>query len=258
MDELLKEISDMEDLTTANTSAPITDIPGTSAPSTDLPSTDAPGTDAPSTDVPTTDAPSEFDIMKAENEELLARIEKLEKPSTETPSTNAPSTDAPIVNENFLDDLDLDDLIHDPDKFNELLNTVFKKGIKVARDEVRSGQEGVLRSIPDIVKTNITMVTNLRKARDEFYDKNKDLEPFKNVVSLVFEEEAAKDPSKTYSEVLTMVGPEVRKRLDLHNKANSNSPRLPSRKGQSRKSLNQPDPDPLQSEIDQMNKILDG
>jgi hypothetical protein len=75
--------------------------------------------------------------------------------------------------------------------------------------------EGVLTTIPDIVKYNIELMTTLNQAKDKFYDDNKDLVPFKGVVAAVFEEVAAKNSDKKIGEIMDLVAPEVRTRLQL-------------------------------------------
>ena len=254
--------ADSDDVTAApGTESPGTELPGTEAPTTEVPSedssTEAPGTESASTDAPTTEVSDEMAQLRAEIELLKSQ----NKPaSTESPGTNAPSTEAPIIEEDFLDGVDLEEIMSDPVKFNALLNSVYKKGVRNTRDEVLSGTEGTLKSIPDIVKTNIAIITSLKKASEEFYDSNEDLKPFKKVVAAVFEEISAANPDKTYVENLNTVGDEVRSRLELQKKAVSKdknkSPKLPVRKGQQRQQQ-KPETKGITSEIDAMNKSLE-
>jgi hypothetical protein len=161
----------------------------------------------------------------------------------------------------FLGGADIDDLTRDPAQFNKLLNQVYKKGVEAARGEVRLGSEGILRSIPDVVKNNIQIVSVLKKASDEFYTSNPDLKPFKKVVANVFEELASENPDKSYKDLLVNVEAETRKRLDLHKKATANNdnkpPRLPRAKGGKRGPQDKPNTDPLLAELEEMNNTLD-
>lgn len=277
MGDITKQIEEMTELISAQTAAPGTEVsgtnppptdapgtnpPGTKAPGTETPPTDAPKTNAPATNAPTTDAPDELAEIKAEMIELRAELKKKELPKTDAPGTETPSTDAPIGDEDFLGDVDLEDLTRDKEGLNKVLNAVLKKGIEIGRADMRLGDEKVLRAVPDMTKKNIELVTALKKASDDFYKDNKDLEPFKKVVALVYEEEAAKDPSKKYSEILEDVGPEVRKRLELQQKAikpkdkDKNPPKLPGKKLGVRQPQNKLEPNQLSSEIDDMNKAL--
>jgi len=164
----------------------------------------------------------------------------------------------------FIGDLDLDDLTRDKDMFNKLLNAVYAKGVS---DSKRLTSEGVLMTIPDIVKHNIALVTTLEKARDKFYEDNKDLSPFKAVVAAVFEEVAAKNSDKKIGEIMDLVAPEVRTRLQLKKEAvkpeekkkdDNATPRLHGAKSGNQRGQQREKPDTkgISSEIEAMNKAL--
>jgi len=84
-----------------------------------------------------------------------------------------------------------------------LLNSVYTQGIEYARK--------ITSEIPEMVRTNISIVEDLRKTSEKFYDDNKDLAPFKRVVASVFEELASKNPDKKYQDILNDVATESRK-----------------------------------------------
>lgn len=276
MNAIADQIARMTNLITANTEAPPTDPPPTetppteppptSAPETEVPPTEAPPTDppkteAPPTEAPTTEAPS--DEMDELREELrLLREEKAlrKKETTSAPPTAPPPTDAPIDDEDFLGEIDLDEMTRDPAKFNEVLNAVMKKGVELGRAEGRQRHTQTVLSIPDMVK-NITEIRNeLEKASTKFYEDNEDLKPFSKVVAVVFGEKMAEDPGKSYSEIMKDVEPEVRKRLDLQKKAvkkKDDSPPLPRNRGKGPRGKQPPDTSSLASEIDDMNKSLE-
>jgi len=189
-------------------------------------------------------------------EELRRKLEEKEIP---TPSPAPPPPEEPLDLEStdFIGDLDPEDIMRDKDMLNKLLNSVYSKGVTDAR---KLTSEKVLLSIPEIVKNNLNIMTELQKTSDEFYANNKDLAPFKKVVAAVFEEVAAKNPDKKYGELLNEVGDEARKRLELHKKVTSgpSAPRLPNKKGSPPAKPNRPDTSSLQSEIELMNKSLGG
>lgn len=245
-----------------STEAPKTEAPGTEAPGTESPKTEAPKTEAPTTEVPETDAEVRKRLEK-ENEELRKRIDESyrPKPKTEEPKTSAPKTAAPTTEVpkevDFLGDEDPEDLIRDPKKFNALLNKIRSSAIE---DGKKLGVESVLRSIPDIVKTNIVAVGELTKARDKFYEDNEDLRPFNKVVAAVFEEVAAKNPDKKFDELFKEVASESRKRLELHkkivNKDRTNHPNLPHKKPTKRQSQTGPNLSGIEKEISEMDEAL--
>jgi hypothetical protein len=156
-------------------------------------------------------------------------------------------------------------LTKDKIAFNKILNAVYSKGVN---DSKRIATEGVLNSIPDIVKHNLTILTTLKEASDKFYKDNADLTPFKRVVAAVFEEIAAKNPDKKYNELMGLVAPEARKRLELHKQTvkkekelekeeEGKSPRLHGTKGGQRQTqTHKPNTSALEKEISEMNKSL--
>jgi len=243
-----------------STEGPSTEVPATELPSTEVPSTEAPSTEVPSTEAPSTDVPGDDVVtrLKAEIEELKALV-KGKKSTTEAPSTEPPLE---LEERNFLEGIDVDEVMDNPAALNKLLNKIYQQAVTDTRKILG---EGVLRSIPEIVRTNIATVTNLQKASEQFYEQNPDLKPFKKVVASVFEELASQNPDKRYDEILTEVGDEVRKRLDLHKQATANqpknkkptAPRLPRKRSSAgRPKGQQPPTDPLLAELEEMNKAL--
>ncbi len=196
-----------------------------------------------------------LETIRRENAELKARLDELSKPKPEPEPEPTPLT---IEEQNFLDGIDFDDVTADPATFNKLLNTLYTKAVTDTQTRL---SESVLRSIPEIVRTNINTITNLKAASDKFYEDNSDLTPFKKVVATVFEEVAAENPDKELTELLSTVASESRKRLDLHNsvakptKPKPNTPSLPRKSGQPSRGT-KPSTKGIESEISEMNKVL--
>lgn len=210
--------------------------------------------------------PDELTKLRTENESLRNKYEELHGKKVEPepePKKEEPKEEKLTFEEiNFLGDSDMDELSRDPKKFNDLLNKVFQQGVETTRKVLA---EGVFKSIPDMVKNNVLTTIALRQASEQFYVDNEDLKPFKKVVAAVYEEVAAEHPDKKINEILVEVGTEARKRLELHLKAtkptNDNNdrdkkPKLPRKKGQPSRG-DQPKPEGLMNEIDEMNKILE-
>lgn len=240
-----------------STDLPSTDVPGTESPSTDAPGTDSPSTEAPATDAPTTEAPEDvLDEKDKVIEDLRKQLDEKSKPKTEAPTTEAPIS---FEEEDFLGEVDFDELKEDPEKFNKFLNDFRRKIILESRKVLG---EGVLRSIPEIIRTNIKLHSEMQKSSEKFYSENEDLKPFKRVVAAVFEEVSADNPDKTYDEILKDIGPEVRKRLNLQKQAktksdDNNLPRLPKKtKGKAPKDDPKPKTAGIEAEISEMNKHI--
>lgn len=196
------------------------------------------------------DAEAAAETAKAEAEE---RRKKAEEPLK-------------LDEHDFLGDLDLDDLTRNKEAFNKLLNAVYAKGVN---DSKKIATEGVLMTVPDIVKHNINLMTALTEAKDNFYKQNEDLVPFKAVVAAVFEEVAAKNADKKLSEIMDLVAPEVRTRLQLKREAvkkeekkeeknKDNPPRLHGTKGGGKRGdhREKPDTSGVAGEIAAMNRAL--
>ena len=275
-DELLKELDDMINISDENIveeeinedpdPEPEGDLEPAPEPEPDPdpdPDPDKDEESKPEEDPPEPEPEPEIDLetVKKENEELRKRIDEMSAPKPPEPEPpKEPEPPAPLVLDevDFIGEDDIDDITRDPVAFNRLLNKIYTQGVNTSRDRIG---EGVLRSIPDIVKNNVTTVIALKKASDEFYDENEDLKPFRKVVGAVFEEKFAENPGGKYGDLMKDVGIEVRNRLELHLKAvnstsdSSNPPKLPRKKGQKRKSSAKPNTDPMLAEIDKMNEL---
>lgn len=266
MDEHLKKIREDVDLMNKSfdegvvnepvaTDPPVDDVktdpPTTDESKTEPPSTDPPEdefkTDPPKTDAPTTDAPDDRDQII---EDLRA---KLAEKDASAPKTTAPTTDAPLTFEehDFLKDIDIEDVVSDPKKLNELLNVAYQKAVTDTRE--------LGTPMPDISAT-VAAVVSLQKSADVFYNENEDLKPFKKVVATVFDDLIAENSDRTYAEVMAEVAPEVRKRLELPKPTKksdkSTPPRLPRKKAKSGRTEHKSKPDPLQSELAEMDEAL--
>jgi hypothetical protein len=162
-----------------------------------------------------------------------------------------------LEDQDFLEGLDLDDLTRDPKEFNKLLNKVYMK----ASNDVLTG---VRSEIPEQIKSTITILNSLKEASEKFYKENEDLQGFKKVVAVVFEELASESPDKTYNELISNVGPEVRKRLGITKKETPKTvlkpvpPKLPAKGSSSGRVSDETKLEPLQAELEEMNKALTG
>lgn len=186
--------------------------------------------------------------------ELRSRVVELETVKVEQPK---PAEQPKVESPDFVGDLDLDEVTRDPSKLNEVLNKVYAKAIEDAQ-----------RVLPDQIKTHIAVIESVKEATKQFYEENSDLKQFQKVVQTVFEELAAKDPSRTVSDVIKLVAPEVRKRLELPEPKPKSEvkeekpklkavPSLPGKSGRAgRVDVEEPKTNTLQDELEEMNKSL--
>jgi len=266
MAEVKKDIEEMNKAFGDPNADVKTDPPATNAPNdegnkTDAPTTDAPNdgdenkTDPPKTAPPATDPPDEKD--KTINELRIKLADTEEKLKKGAPKTKPPTTDSPVESQDFLKDVDIEDVTGDKVELNKLLNTVYQKALLDARKGVKAPVD--LVNLPETIAT----INTLHKASEEFYNGNKDLEPFKKVVSLVFNDLVEKNKDKPITDILKDVASETRKRLNLppqkqQAKTNTNQrpPNLPRKKGSARGSGNEQEPDKRKSQISEMNQTL--
>ena len=237
----------------------------TEAPTTDEPELDEDGleTDQPKTDAPTTDEPADDDAwakVMEENRKLKEDLAK-KKVEDETPKTSPPSTSAPIEVQDFIKDIDLDDLSRDPDALNDVLNTVFAKAVEQVRTEQSNIVSRTLARVPEMVKTSIEVQENLAAISNKFYAENEDLQGFKKVVGVVFDELAQENPDGTYEEILKDVSTQVRDRLGLKKSTrrtsdNDDPPKLPHKRGKARVQRTKPKTGSIANEIADMDAAL--
>ena len=243
------------------TDAPATDEPKTDAPETDAPKTDAPETDAPKTEAPTTDAPDEAAELKRENDELRRKLDEASAPKTKPPTTTAPATDSPIEEQDFVGEIDLEDVARSPEEFNKLLNKIYSQAVTDTRLEFKNYNKSTLERVPVLVSENVSVQQKLKALTDNFYKENPDLNSFKKVVSTVFDELVVEAPNDPYDKVLSKVGDEVRKRLELKKVEKgpkgkkTPAPPLPRKKGRANRPV-APKKGGLADEIGAMNESL--
>jgi len=202
---------------------------------------------------------AELSALRAKYESKTDTSSEEEEQKQEDQSEQAKPPEIP--DENFLDDIDFDDLSVDSEVFNQLLNKIYKKARLESINEIRQHEEMLIRSIPDIVRNNLAVSAKLKEVHDKFYSDNEDLVPFKRVVGAVFEELIAENPDKSYEELLPQLSTDVRSRLNLYKNADKSNesdevpPKLPRAKGGHRQ-VSKPDTDPLLKELDEMDKAL--
>lgn len=236
---------------------PVEDPPVEDPPVEDLAPDDPPIDEDPPVDPPVDD---EMVTLREENEKLRKQVEERHvKEPAPTPEPTPDPEPAPIEEIDFVGDVDLDDISRDPVAFNTLLNKIHAAGVTSARGI----QETTLRAIPDIVKSNVTIQSTLKKEVETFYADNEDLKPFKKVVAAVYEELASDNPDWTIANTFKEVEKETRNRLELHKKATdadpdpdpkprTKGPKFANTKGPRQRT--KPRTDALLSQIDEMNQ----
>lgn len=219
-------------------------------------------------------APEE-DPHDVELRNLRAENELLKKPKEDPPPEPEPEPDPepePISEEDFLGELDLDEVSRDPKLFNQVLNSMYKKAIEYVRSEVKKGNELVVRSIPDITKNTIATETQMKSMSDKFYKENSDLKEWGKVVAAIAEELIADNQDKSLNDIFfgdkekktdSMLATEVRRRLGLKKQAMQKKeddppPNLPGNKGGGgKRKSTEPELTSFEKELNEMEAVLE-
>lgn len=190
--------------------------------------------------------------LKAQIAALQAQLAELAKGKDKAEPPEEPT----LTEQSFISEDEAEDLINDPSALNKVLNKVYMK----AASDI---QAMLSKRLPDIVTQQVQVIKTLESIRDAFYEENSDLKPFNKVVSIVYDELSEAHKDKPLQDVLKLVAPEVRKRLNLPAKSaesQTKPPRLPNRnaKAGNLKVVKPTNQNPTVNEIDEMNKALFG
>ena len=172
--------------------------------------------------------------LKEQNTKLLARVEELatpeefrrqlevekppeeKKPEEEKPPEKAPE---PPKVRNFLEGLsqeDIEELMGDPKKLNDLLNRVANDASARNVDIV---VEKIMLAIPKMVATHIVQQSKLTKLVDSFYEANEDLTNCKRTVAAFANNVHSEHPDWTVAKIFDEAGKRTREALGLRTKA---------------------------------------
>jgi hypothetical protein len=198
--------------------------------------------------------------LRAELANKDAEISKLKeetKKESDEGEEKETKTDKIVIEPvDFLGEDDLIDITSDKEALNELLNKVYKQGIEFAQRL----NESSIKSMPNVIRYNMKLMSDLQKLSDQFYKDNSDLEPYRETVANVFEKVASENTGKKFEDILGEVEKQVREKINLVKKAsngnNKKNPNLPKKKGRSGVITEPPDTSGMANEIDAMNKTL--
>ncbi|RLF65655.1 MAG: hypothetical protein DRN30_03600 [Thermoplasmata archaeon] len=159
----------------------------------------------------------ELKNLRMELDDLRKSIDK--KPSEDDQkddkSKDDPSEEDKLSEEDFLGDIDLDDLTRNPDIFNKVLNKVYMKGVEIGKGYSKKSVDSIISTLPEVMHSTRSLEEELQSINKQFYTDNEDLIPWKKSVAIVYDELAEQNPDKNYNEILPSVAEEVRKRLGI-------------------------------------------
>lgn len=135
---------------------------------------------------------------------------------------------------NFMGNMTLDDVLDDPEKFQQVMANVYQQASTVAE---KQAVEKVLKSIPQLVVNYVSRHASMSNLVSDFYKENSDLVGVKRTVAAVANEIAAENPAWNVDKVFGETATRTRKVLGLAAKARAaetpadpNAPTLPKGK----------------------------
>jgi len=169
--------------------------------------------------------------LEEQNKLLIEQIEKLSggAPATIVPVKKEEEAKAevpaieegiklesiPEIVQDFIGDVNIDDLVSDKKLLNEVL-------VKVATASRENTIQTMLRAIPQIVVQQTRSQAVIKTVIDEFYDANKELIPVKKTVGAVANQIYAEESSLGIDKVLEKAAEKTRKMLGLKKEAIQN------------------------------------
>ena len=170
--------------------------------------------------------------------------------SADVPSSvQMPEVGKPI---DFIGNLNIDDVIDDKNKFNDLLNKVFITGV-MANQEIMKGN--IIPEIPRLISKHVEDKAAVDDFLNKFYSANEELKNVKMTVSHVVKQVHAEKPDLKPAEVFNEAAERTRKMLGIRKvtkKADGdfNDPAFVHKKGGSK--VPAKGADGLQSQIDEL------
>ena len=188
---------------------------------------------------------------------LLERIEQLTQEKLEKSKTSNDDTGTNEIAEsnfNFLDGLDIDEVLSSSDNLNKLLLGVYNKALQ---ESSKLSAENIMRSLPSTMSNYVTQHLTMREMVNNFYDSNDDLVGAKQTVTDVANKIANENPDLSVEEVFAKTADEARrvlnlKRIEPKNKSNSKPTLHNSRGNGGRARLNIPELDGLAKEVNDL------
>ena len=148
-------------------------------------------------------------------EKLL--MERLDRITGENLAFKAPAASTATVppvpsDRNFLDGLDMDEVLATPEGLNRLLLSVHNSALDEAS---KLTAERILQNLPQIMSTYVTNHMSMAKMAEKFYTDNADLAGSSQTVATVANKIAAEHPEYTAEQVFDASAIEARKILRI-------------------------------------------
>lgn len=117
--------------------------------------------------------------------------------------------------EDFIGDLDMDDVASKPEIMNELLNKVLQKGIETGKKLSAEQAGSSASSVSQTVATQVDNAITVKEMINKFYAANPELSNVKQVVQACASQIVQDSPDKSFKDVLNMAADAARKTLGI-------------------------------------------
>lgn len=138
-----------------------------------------------------------------------------ESPEVKEPKDKKGKTKTEDGLEDFVGDLDMDDVASDPTVLNSILNKVLQKGIETGKQMGADQSKASTASIDQIVLSQVENAMTTKNMIDKFYDANPELSNVKQVVRACASQIVSEHPEKSFEDVLTLAAKTARKTLGI-------------------------------------------
>lgn len=181
---------------------------------------------------------------------LLRRLEEMTQSSIErsAPQPVEETPEVPQADHNFMDGLDIDEVISDPTAMNKLLLNVYNRGLAEAS---RLAAENILRSLPNTVSRYVQNHVTMNEVVRDFYERNPDLKAVRRTVAAVANDIAAQEPGLSTQQLFDRAADKTREILQLRRVTANNTRKTPAFARQRGRSVT-PELSGLQREIDEL------
>lgn len=175
----------------------VTEPPADSAPATEPP------TDDPEPEPAVDDDTDVVAALRAQLEALSAKMAEMQSATPAKPKDDDPSSagDPGTGAQDFLGELDIDDVVSKPELFNQVLNTAVQNVL----EQVTAQFQHLVGAIPTIVQPAIRQTISMENQINQFYEEHPLLANFKQVVGTVADEVQAADPQAAFATMLPKI-----------------------------------------------------
>lgn len=180
---------------------------------------------------------------------LLKRLEEMTQSHIESsPAVEEPPAPIAIQEHNFLEGMDIDEVISDPVSLNKLLLSVYNRSLQEAG---KLAAENIMRSLPQTISRYVNNHVTMTEMVRDFYESNPDLKSVRKTVAAVANDIAASNPELSTMELFNRAADRTREILQLKRSAPASVNKRPAFAKQRGRSIT-PELTGLQREIDEL------